>query len=42
MALAVIRSPGSPRPLTTAQDREDFEQELVDQHRLAAVRRHNS
>ncbi|WP_109638974.1 tyrosine-type recombinase/integrase [Lentzea atacamensis] len=37
MALAVVRSLGSPRRLTTAQDLEDFEQELVDQYLLAAV-----
>ncbi len=37
MQLAVVRSLGSPRRLTTAQELGDFEQELVDQYLLAAV-----
>ncbi len=37
MSLAVVRSIGSPRQLSTAQDVEDFEQELVDQYALAQV-----
>jgi site-specific recombinase XerD len=37
MALAVVRSLDAPRRLETAQQREDFEQELVDQYLLAAV-----
>ncbi|WP_406689269.1 tyrosine-type recombinase/integrase [Saccharopolyspora sp. ID03-671] len=35
--LAVVRSLGGPRKLSTAQELEDFEQELVDQYLLAAV-----
>ena len=35
--LAVVRSLGAPRRVETAQEREDFEQELVDQYLLAAV-----
>lgn len=35
MALAVVRSLGSPRRLATAAELEDFEQELVDQYALA-------
>ena len=35
--LAVVRSIGSSRQLSTAQDVEDFEQELVDQYALAQV-----
>lgn len=35
MALAVVRSLGAPRRLTTAAEEEDFEQELVDQYALA-------
>ncbi len=35
MALAVVRSVRSPRTLSTAQELEDFEQELVDQYALA-------
>jgi site-specific recombinase XerD len=35
MALAVVRSLGSPSRLATPQDAEDFEQELVDQYALA-------
>lgn len=37
MALAVVRSLDAPRRLDTAQDMEDFEQELVDQYLLAGV-----
>jgi len=37
VTLAVVRSIGSPRQLSTAQDVEDFEQELVDQYALAQV-----
>lgn len=37
MGLAVVRSLGAPRRLDTVQEREDFEQELVDQFLLAAV-----
>jgi hypothetical protein len=37
MGLAVVRSLDAPRRLDTTQDREDFEQELVDQFLLAAV-----
>lgn len=37
MALAVVRSLGSPRRLASAQDLEDFQQELVEQYLLAAV-----
>lgn len=33
--MAVVRSLGSPRQLSTAQDTEGFEQELVDQYALA-------
>ena len=35
MTLAVVRTIGAPRALLTAQDVEDFEQELIDQHVLA-------
>lgn len=35
MSLAVVRSLGSPRALRTAEEVEDFEQELIDQHALA-------
>lgn len=35
MALAVVRSLGSPSRLATPQEAEDFEQELVDQYALA-------
>lgn len=35
MKLAVVRSIGSPRGLRTAQDVEDFEQEIVDQYALS-------
>jgi site-specific recombinase XerD len=35
MTLAVVRNIGSPRALRTAEDVEDFEQEIVDQHALA-------
>jgi hypothetical protein len=35
VALAVVRSIRSPRKLVTAQEAEDFEQELVDQYALA-------
>lgn len=35
MALAVVRSLGAPRRLTTAAEEEDFEQELIDQYALA-------
>ncbi|MGI5215110.1 tyrosine-type recombinase/integrase [Plantactinospora sp. CA-290183] len=35
MALAVVRSIRSPRELATAQEVEDFEQELLDQYALA-------
>lgn len=37
MGLAVVRSLDAPRRLTTDQEHEDFEQELVDQYLLAAV-----
>jgi site-specific recombinase XerD len=37
VGLAVVRSLEWARPLRTAQDLEDFEQELVDQYLLAAV-----
>ncbi|QDO45818.1 tyrosine-type recombinase/integrase [Streptomyces sp. RLB3-17] len=37
MALAVVRSIGSGRELRSEQEREDFEQELVDQYALAMV-----
>lgn len=37
MTLAVVRSLGSPRRLTSAADVEEFEQEVVDQHALAMV-----
>ena len=37
MGLAVVRSLGPPRQLVSAQDTEDFEQELVDQFLLAGV-----
>lgn len=37
MELAVVRSIGFPSRLDTAESREDFEQELVDQYLLAAV-----
>ena len=35
MTLAAVRTIGSPRALRNAQEVEDFEQELVDQHALA-------
>ena len=35
MSLAAVRNIGSPRALRTAEDVEDFEQEIVDQHALA-------
>lgn len=37
MTLAVVRSLGMPRQLRTAQELDDFEQELVDQYALAAA-----
>ena len=37
MSLAVVRSLRSPRRLSTGQELEDFEQELVDQYALAMV-----
>ncbi|MFJ1936727.1 tyrosine-type recombinase/integrase [Kitasatospora sp. NPDC088160] len=37
MALAVVRSLNTPRQLRTAQELEDFEQELVDQYLLASA-----
>jgi hypothetical protein len=37
VSLAVVRSIGSSRQLSTARDVEDFEQELVDQYALAQV-----
>ena len=37
MTLAVVRSLNAPKRLTTAQELEDFEQELVDQYLLAGV-----
>jgi site-specific recombinase XerD len=37
VGLAVVRTLGGPKRLRTAQDVEDFEQELVDQFLLAAV-----
>jgi len=37
VGLAVVRSLDAPGRLTTAQEHEDFEQELVDQYLLAAV-----
>jgi site-specific recombinase XerD len=37
VTLAVVRSLDAPRRLATAQEAEDFEQELVDQYLLAAV-----
>lgn len=37
MALAVVRSLRSPRQLSTEQELQDFEQELVDQYALAMV-----
>ncbi|WP_028815222.1 hypothetical protein [Streptomyces flavidovirens] len=38
MTLAVVRSIDTPRRLSTAQEYEDFDQELVDQFLLAGVR----
>lgn len=35
VSLAVVRSIGSPRQFVTAQDAEDFEQELLGQYALA-------
>ncbi len=35
MSLAAVRNIGSPSALRTAQDAEDFEQEIVDQYALA-------
>ena len=37
MGLAVVRTLGAPLRLRTAQEVEDFEQELVDQYALASV-----
>lgn len=37
MGLAVVRSLGVPRSLRSAQEQEDFEQELVDQYALAVA-----
>ncbi|REF00545.1 tyrosine-type recombinase/integrase [Thermomonospora umbrina] len=37
MTLAVVRSLGAPRSLRTAQEFEDFEQELIDQFALACA-----
>ncbi|MET9750109.1 hypothetical protein ABZZ92_31030 [Streptomyces ardesiacus] len=37
MTLAVVRSIGTPWRLATAQEYEDFEQELVDQFLLAGI-----
>lgn len=37
MALSVVRSVDAPRKVRTAQEADDFEQELVDQYLLAAV-----
>ena len=37
MALAVVRSLGSPRRLGTIEETQDFEQELIDQYLLAMV-----
>lgn len=37
MSLAVVRSLDAPQRLATAQELEDYEQELVDQYLLAAV-----
>jgi site-specific recombinase XerD len=37
VSVAVVRSLDSPRRIRTPQEREDFEQELVDQYLLAAV-----
>jgi site-specific recombinase XerD len=37
VGLAVVRSLGAPRRVVSAQEVEDFEQELVDQYLLAAV-----
>ena len=37
MGLAVVRSLDAPRRLATAQELEDYEQELVDQYLLDAV-----
>src|SRR6266571_393500 len=37
MTLAVVRSIDAPQRLATAQEAEDFEQELVDQYLLAGV-----
>jgi site-specific recombinase XerD len=37
VALAVVRSLDAPRSLTTDQELEDFEQQLVDQYALAAL-----
>lgn len=37
MGLAVVRSIGAPRRLSTAAELEDFEQELVDQYALASA-----
>jgi hypothetical protein len=35
--MAVVRSIDAPRRLATAQDRDDYEQELVDQYLLASM-----
>ena len=37
MGLAVVRSLDAPRRLASAEELEDYEQELVDQYLLAAV-----
>ncbi|ONH25225.1 tyrosine-type recombinase/integrase [Pseudofrankia asymbiotica] len=37
MALAIVRSIDAPRSVRTEQEREDFEQELVDQYLLASL-----
>lgn len=37
MTLAVVRSIGAPQRLETAQEYEDFEQELIDQFLLAGL-----
>src|SRR5882757_1897565 len=37
VALAMVRSLGAPKRLSTSQEMEDFEQELVDQYLLAAL-----
>jgi len=37
VGLAVVRSLRAPRSLTSARERQDFEQDLADQFLLAAV-----